>query len=56
MEKYKIALHNDGEIFWLSMFGDGVTVKKMPLVNIIASGVHEPVAVRWILLIVQDIL
>jgi hypothetical protein len=42
MEKYKIALHNDGDIFGLSMFGDGTTVKKMPLMNILASGVHEP--------------
>jgi hypothetical protein len=49
MERYKIALSKDGNIFWLnfglSMFGDGATVKKMPLMNMTASGVHKPVAV-----------
>ena len=45
MEKYKASLNLDGDIFGLSMFGDGATVKKMPLMNILASGAHEPIAV-----------
>ena len=42
MEKYKVALDMDGDIFGLSMFGDGATVKTMPLMKIIASGVYKP--------------
>jgi hypothetical protein len=42
MEKYNTALIKDGDIFGLSMFGDGATVKKMPLMNILASGVYKP--------------
>jgi hypothetical protein len=33
------------ETFGLSLIGDGVTVKRMPLVNMLAVGVHEPASV-----------
>ena len=32
-------------VFGLSIFGDGATIKKMPLINVIAAGVHNPSAV-----------
>jgi hypothetical protein len=38
-------LSKEVEVFGLTYFGDGATVKKMPLINILASGVHLPVAV-----------
>jgi hypothetical protein len=28
--------------FDLSLLGDGATVKRMPLVNMLAAGVHDP--------------
>jgi hypothetical protein len=31
--------------FGLSLLGDGATVKRMPLVNMLAAGVHEPAGV-----------
>jgi hypothetical protein len=33
------------ETFGLSLLGDGATVKRMPLVNMLAAGVHEPAGV-----------
>ena len=27
------------------MFGDGATIKKMPLINLLYAGIHEPAAV-----------
>jgi hypothetical protein len=38
-------LELDADIFGLTLFGDGATVRKMPLVNILASGVYAPAAV-----------
>ena len=35
-------LLKDAEVYGLSFFGDGATVKKSPLINILASSVHEP--------------
>ena len=32
------------QIFVLSLYGDTVTIKKIPLINIFASGVHNPAA------------
>ena len=41
---YRI-LKQDAEIYGLSIFGDGATIKKLPLINCIASGAHNPCAV-----------
>ena len=38
-------LKKPAKLFGLTFFGDGATVKKMPLVNIIASGVQKPAGV-----------
>ena len=38
-------LQKQGELFGLSLYGDGATVHKMPLLNILASGVFQLVAV-----------
>ena len=44
-DKYKKDLLDHAETFGLMLLGDGATVKRMPLINIIASGVYCPVAV-----------
>jgi hypothetical protein len=44
-DKYKKELLDHAETFGLMLLGDGATVKRMPLINIIASGVYCPVAV-----------
>ena len=44
-KKYIQDLSKNAEIFGLTFLGDGATVKRMPLINIIASGVYCPVAV-----------
>jgi hypothetical protein len=41
----KENLLNQVELFGLSLYGDGATIHKMPLLNMLASGVHENVAV-----------
>jgi len=38
-------LCKDADVFGLCLFGDGATVKRMPLINILASGAHLPAAV-----------
>ena len=38
-------LTKQAHLFGLSMYGDGATVHRMPLLNILASGVFEPAAV-----------
>ena len=38
-------LLKDAKTFGLTLLGDGATIKRMPLINIIASGVYCPVAV-----------
>ena len=45
LEKYVRDLDVDGDVYGLSLFGDGATVHGMPLMNILASGVGEPCAV-----------
>ena len=45
INEYKQSLQKEAEIFGLSFYGDGATVCKMPLMNIMASGVHERSAV-----------
>ena len=35
----------EADKFGISFFGDGATIKKMPLVNILCSGVHSPATV-----------
>ena len=42
---YNSQLIEDGDCFGISMYGDGATVMKMPLINIMASGVHQRAAV-----------
>jgi len=37
-------LERDAEIYGVSFFGDGATVRKTPLLNILASGVYVPTA------------
>ena len=38
----------DPNTFRLTLLGDGVTIKRMPLINIITSGIYFPVAVLYI--------
>ena len=38
-------LLTDADIYGISLFGDGATIHKMPLVNLLASGVNNPSAV-----------
>ena len=38
-------LLREAEVFGISFLGDGATLKKMPLVNFLASGVHQPASV-----------
>jgi hypothetical protein len=35
-------LLKDAEIYGLTFFGDGATIRKSPLINILASSIHEP--------------
>ena len=48
MEKNRKKLSEDIEIFGLTFYGDGATVRKMPLINILASGGHLHTAVMEI--------
>jgi hypothetical protein len=45
LSKYLVNLEVDSEVYGISLFGDGVTVHGMPLMNILASGVMESCAV-----------
>ena len=38
-------IKNKAYIFWLSFLGDGATISRFPLLNIMASGENIPVAV-----------
>jgi hypothetical protein len=49
MEKFMTHLEMDTDVYGLSLFGDSATVHRMPLMNILASGVHEPSAVLTII-------
>ena len=44
-EKSIKNLLNNIEIFGLTILGDGAIVKRMPLINIIVSGVYCPVEI-----------
>lgn len=39
------TLKKDAKIFGISVYGDGATIKRMPLINLLAAGVHNPSAV-----------
>ena len=41
----KQELLNQTDTYGLTLYGDGVTVKKMPLINILCAGVNNPAAV-----------
>lgn len=43
-EKMMTLLQKESDLYGLSYFGDGATVHKSPLLNILASSVHLPVA------------
>lgn len=45
LQRYMHDLDVDGDVYGLSLFGDGATVHGMPLMNVLASGVGEPSAV-----------
>jgi hypothetical protein len=45
MERNRSNLIEDIDIFGLTFYGDGATVRKMPLINILASGGHLHTAV-----------
>ena len=45
LKQSKELLVKDINIYGLTYYGDGATVKRMPLINILASGVHNLVAV-----------
>jgi hypothetical protein len=49
MEKFMNSLESEADVYGLSLFGDGATVHGMPLMNILASGVHESSAVLAII-------
>jgi hypothetical protein len=45
MNQYLDTLSKDANIYGLLLFGDGAAVNGMPLMNILATGAHEPSAV-----------
>ena len=45
MKDYEKKLNNEAGRFGISMYGDGATVMKMPLINVMASGVHDRSAI-----------
>ena len=45
ISRTKEVLLNQAEVYGLTLYGDGATVKKMPLINILCAGVHNPAAV-----------
>jgi hypothetical protein len=45
IRKHRELLKTDIDEFGLTYFGDGATIKRTPFINILASGVHLPVAV-----------
>ena len=44
MKKNAELLRKEADIFGLCFYGDGATVKRMPLLNILCSGTHQPTA------------
>ena len=45
IDKHKKVLLKDANVYGLYFYGDGTTVKRMPLINILASGAHLPTVV-----------
>lgn len=45
MKKIMQTLTEDIDVFGVSVYGDGATVRRMPLLNLMAAGVHNPQAV-----------
>lgn len=45
MKEYEERLMTDVDVYGLSLYGDGATVRRMPLINVMASGVQERSAV-----------
>jgi hypothetical protein len=45
MEKNAKLLKKEADKYGLTVYGDGATVKRMPLVNALVSGVHMPMAI-----------
>jgi len=45
MKTHYEKLYKDIDIFGVSFYGDGATIKKLPLINILASGTHIPACV-----------
>lgn len=47
-EAQMTTLASDLEVYGVALYGDGATIKKMPLVNVLASGAHNTAAVMEI--------
>lgn len=47
-KNYNILRHH-ADIFGLAMFGDGATVKRMPVTNLLAAGAYCPAALLQII-------
>ena len=45
MKEYEERLMTDVDVYGLRLYGDGATVRRMPLINVMASGVQERSAV-----------
>lgn len=45
LKKNMLSLMKEVDIFGLTFYGDGATVRKMPLINVLASSAHLPVTV-----------
>ena len=45
LERQYTSLLKDADLYGLVLYGDGATVKKIPLINILASGAHLTTAV-----------
>ena len=45
IKDYKTKLNKEAERFGISMYGDGATVMKMPLINVMASGIYKRSAI-----------
>ena len=45
LKKHHTILMKDVTTYGLTFYGDGATVRKMPLINVMASGAHLPICV-----------
>ena len=41
MKQINTQLQIDGKVFGLAIYGDGATIMTQPMINILASGVHN---------------